>query len=675
MKAQRYVGLVLLILLSTLLTMLSGAVDVSASRSDGVQVPPSSVQAPGSLDATPGELRSYATIHSIGIEWDIAGDDDHDAACQVQYRVQGTSGWKQALPLFRVDFNGSNMLAGSIFFLDPGTSYQVQLNLSDPDGGSDSQVVTIATRAVPSMPVGGRTLHVVPGMGGGDGSEFNPFQGIDAAQAVAQPGDVFLLHAGNYEYEGEVLFDEPGTAGHYIVWKGAGDGETVLDNVRIAAGHIWLEGLKIVAGDYGLRTYYAPEDVVITRNTFTGCHYCIYLNHGGENWYITDNLIVGNVSPDSGSFDGEGIELWHSSGHVVAYNSITYVADGISYPHRNCDIYGNDIFDVSDDGIEPDYGYANVRVWGNRISNAYHNGISFQPMNGAPWYILRNQVAAPVESALKFRDSVDRALIAHNTFVGWQGVQKSGAQHLLSVQSNNNLWISVTDWYAWENGSGGTPDWKTNLDYDGFDWGNNIYAFKWGDRYPDLESFTLATGLEPHGIHVDKDSCFETFDVPNAPPAPMPIQFMTLNPGCNAVDAGVVLPNINDDFSGSGPDLGAYEVGDSLPHYGPRPVDESPPLALSASPADQTIHLAWSVNTTLPPTSTWRLAYDGPTGDQPSPITGIVSPTRAYTLTGLTNYTWYTVTLNSMLGSTPFLTDTVRVMPTDISVYLPLVLR
>ena len=657
------------ILLLALLTMLSGTVGVSASRSGGGAL------APASPSVTPGELRSYATIHSIGIEWDVTGDENHDAACQVQYRVQGTSGWKQALPLFRVDFNGFNMLAGSIFFLDPGISYEVQLDLSDPDGGSDSRTVTVATRAVPAMSTSGGTFHVVPGSGGGDGSEANPFQGISAAQAAAQPGDLFLLHAGDYTSEGEVTFNESGAAGNYIVWKGAGDGETVLDNVRIDADHVWLEGLKIVASDYGLRTYSAPEDVVITRNTFTGCHYCIYLNHGGENWYITDNTIVGDTLPESGSFDGEGIELWHSSGHVVAYNSISHVADGISYPHHNCDIYGNDIFDVSDDGIEPDYGYANVRVWGNRISNAYHNGISFQPMNGAPWYIFRNQVAAPVESALKFRDRVDRALIAHNTFVGWQGVQKSGAQHLLSVQSNNNLWISVTDWYAWENGSGGTPNWRTNLDYDGFDWGGNFYAFKWGsnNRYTDLASFTLATGLEPHGIRIDKDTCFETFDVPDAPPAPMPIQFMTLNPGCDAVDAGVLLPNINDDFLEIAPDLGAYEVGAPLPHYGP--IDESPPLALSAAPADRAIHLTWAVNTTLPVTSTWRLAYDGPPGSQSSPITGIVSPTRAYTLTGLTNYTWYTVTLNALLDSTAFLTGTVRVIPTDIFVYLPLVLR
>jgi len=57
------------------------------------------------------------------------------------------------------------------------------------------------------------------------------------------------------------------------------------------------------------------------------------------------------------------------------------------------------------------------------------------------------------------------------------------------------------------------------------------------------------------------------------------------------------------------------------------------------------------------------------------PITGIISSTRAYSVTGLTNYAWYTVTLNALLDSSPFLTDTVRVMPTDRLVYLPLVTR
>jgi len=43
-----------------------------------------------------------------------------------------------------------------------------------------------------------------------------------------------------------------------------------------------------------------------------------------------------------------------------------------------------------------------------------------------------------------------------------------------------------------------------------------------------------------------------------------------LREGAAAVDAGVGLTGINDDFTGKAPDLGAYEVGKPMPHYGPR---------------------------------------------------------------------------------------------------------
>jgi hypothetical protein len=56
-------------------------------------------------------------------------------------------------------------------------------------------------------------------------------------------------------------------------------------------------------------------------------------------------------------------------------------------------------------------------------------------------------------------------------------------------------------------------------------------------------------------------------------------------------------------------------------------------------------------------------------------VTDSLSTTRAYALTDLTNGIWYTVTLNAMLDATPFLTDTVRVMPTEELIYLPLVLK
>jgi hypothetical protein len=96
---------------------------------------------------------------------------------------------------------------------------------------------------------------------------------------------------------------------------------------------------------------------------------------------------------------------------------------------------------------------------------------------------------------------------------------------------------------------------------------------------------------------------------------------------------------------------------------------------LHGTPADRAIHLSWTVNTALPATSTWPIDYRSQTGTLYTPVTDIISATRVYTLTGLANYTWYTVTLSAMVGSTPFLSDTVQAMPTDTFVYLPMVLR
>jgi hypothetical protein len=44
-----------------------------------------------------------------------------------------------------------------------------------------------------------------------------------------------------------------------------------------------------------------------------------------------------------------------------------------------------------------------------------------------------------------------------------------------------------------------------------------------------------------------------------------------LKPGSAAIDRGVALPNVTDDFAAKAPDLGAVEAGQPLPIYGPRP--------------------------------------------------------------------------------------------------------
>jgi hypothetical protein len=113
---------------------------------------------------------------------------------------------------------------------------------------------------------------------------------------------------------------------------------------------------------------------------------------------------------------------------------------------------------------------------------------------------------------------------------------------------------------------------------------------------------------------------------------------------------------------GTGWDIGAYEF--------------VPDLDLRGAPGNQTIYLDWQVSVDPSPTSTWRISYYTDTSASTVVVTDSLTYTaRAYTLTGLTNYQWYTVTLNAMVDSSPVLTDTVRVMPTDVFVRLPLMMK
>jgi regulation of enolase protein 1 (concanavalin A-like superfamily) len=541
----------------------------------------------------PGQLTAYSTIYSIGVEWDILYDTNHNAVVDVTYRdPSGT--WHQASRLVRVDFNGQNMLAGSVMFLDPGTTYQVRLTLADPDGGSDVRELTVRTSKLP-MPPTGRVFHVTPGSGGGDGSLAAPFRGIDAAQAIAQPGDTFLLHAG--VYGARPVFHRPGTADDYVAWKSAGDGEVTLAGIDILASHLWFEGLTVRDQRYGTRTDLSPTNVVITRSTFINNFYSIYLNGGGSGWYIADNVIVGATPLETQSDEGEGIELAMTSGHTVAHNSITNVADGVSYPRANVDIFGNDIFDTSDDGLELDFGLANVRAWGNRIHNTYHNGISFQPQESGPWYIIRNQIVGNVESPFKFR-TTDRFVLINNTIVNYAGGMICCSQNqLLRGILRNNLWISAQGGQIWALDA--LNDWRTDFDYDGFDWGVAPYPlFYAGLVYYDLPSFSAASGLERHGVRIFKDVCFADFRVPGPTPTRIPPHVMSLRADCNAVDAGAILPNLSDRYAGTAPDLGAHEYGQAAASYGPRtavsppseptpsepPPSEPPPSELPSVP-------------------------------------------------------------------------------------------
>lgn len=572
--------------------------------------------APPQPVAAPAGVQSYTTLHSLGFEWDLGlSDTDHDATCRVEYRRADEPSWHEALPLFRVDYAGwyadrkadkpYNMFAGSVMFLRPGTEYVAKLTLVDPDGGVAVKEVTLHTRPVPDFGTPSRTLHVVPRGNDadvGDGSPKNPLRGIEAADKIAQPGDLFLVHAGEY---GQATFsrsgakpagDSAGDQGKYIVWKSAGDGDAKFYRAQITGSHVWLEGLAFVRGGdkMGLRTADGANDNVVRACTFRGYGYAIFLEKTVRGWYIADNDIIGD---DAGGISGEGIELNHSSDHTVCYNRATKTADGTSYCRRNCDIFANDFFGYSDDGVEPDYGYANNRIWGNRLDG--EAGITFQAMFCGPWYIVRNQI---VSSSNIFKLRVqDRYLLANNTLIGYNaaaGAKLPHAHGILTAMTRNNLWIhgggSPYLWGVQAPAAGKAfesmqknvlfstlrADWRTDVDYDGFDWSSALKGkngkptpFNWnGARLEDLSMLAEQVGVEKHGIVVDKEQIFTNY----APPpydAPHRVAF-TLKPDGKAVDAGVSLPNIAEEFTGRAPDLGAIEAGTSPPTVGPRMGDD-----------------------------------------------------------------------------------------------------
>src|SRR5262245_9299032 len=140
---------------------------------------------------TAGELSApYPTLENISLEWAITGDDDGDATAEVRFRKAGDPEFRRALNLVRVPagenegFEWANKLAGSVFGLEPGTEYELEVELRDPDGGDASESLTVTTRAVPSDG-GNRAITVDP-------------SSIESALDDAQPGDRLELDDGTY---------------------------------------------------------------------------------------------------------------------------------------------------------------------------------------------------------------------------------------------------------------------------------------------------------------------------------------------------------------------------------------------------------------------------------------------------------------------------------------------
>jgi hypothetical protein len=112
-----------------------------------------------------GDVRiDTPTVCCLGFSVPVTGDDNFNAGGTIEYRVSGTTSWQQGLPLLRVrpEYTSGEsppgayglpvpeaQFAGSLFHLQPGTTYDVRITVTDPEGGDRVQTVTTTTRALP----------------------------------------------------------------------------------------------------------------------------------------------------------------------------------------------------------------------------------------------------------------------------------------------------------------------------------------------------------------------------------------------------------------------------------------------------------------------------------------------------------------------------------------------
>jgi hypothetical protein len=108
--------------------------------------------------------------------------------------------------------------------------------------------------------------------------------------------------------------------------------------------------------------------------------------------------------------------------------------------------------------------------------------------------------------------------------------------------------------------------------------------FRFGTFWSSFSDLQSNSPFESHGVLLGNTIFAGTVPTPSNFASSMvgPVD-MALHANSNAVDAGLVLPNINDNFNGGAPDLGAFEVGIAPPIYGarssfPRPL---PPTGLT----------------------------------------------------------------------------------------------
>jgi hypothetical protein len=541
------------------------------------------------------------TLTTLGIQLPITGDDDMNASVSVRYRQAGTNNWRAAMPLFRVHPESSAgwpsrpQFAGTIFDLRPGTTYEIELHGLDSDGSVDQTYsLTGTTRTVPADPPSPRNIAV------------QDVASLKAALNGAKPGDIITLADGVYNV-GSLFFFGSGTPNNPIVIRGASQDGTILDGancdscniVEIYGSWVHLERMTLRNAQRAVRFQTnGAQGNVLRRVHIKNVQMALGARENQLDFYVCDNIAEGRLSwpntyrDDNGAHASDDGFAVTGFGHVVCHNRISGFGDAMKTTQdgaRAIDFYNNEILWTYDNGVELDGSEGNTRVFRNRFTNTYGT-LSVQPVHGGPSYLVRNVIVNVADEQMKFHalggnppQEPNGVVVLHNTFVSPNfalNMNTPNASHHSVIE--NNLFITTASASRIINWSGPMGDGDV-FDYNGY-WPDaqftfNVAPLAFQNNFPFWPNFASmqAGGIEKHGLELTGQIFANGLTAPASYFSFLAPQDVSLAAGSNAIDHGLLLPNINDSFTGAGPDLGALETGCPLPLYGPRPegMDES----------------------------------------------------------------------------------------------------
>lgn len=502
----------------------------------------------------PGEISApYPTLLNLAVEWKISGDDNQNGVVTVQYRKKGNTQWLQGMALRRVPagknltFKWENKHSGSIFDLTSGSQYEIKLKLTDPDGGSAERIMEVSTRPEPQAPPGSEIIELTPGT----------FDTLKTKSGTRDRPVVYQCSKGIAIYKYIDLRNK-----QWVFIEGL-----IVDNLEKNGKGIQMNG---------------AQNCVVRRCVINAVYGIVAYKPGAENCYISDNVITGtsqwsnNAMGADGDNIGEGIEMT-GPGNVICYNRVTGFRDCIStmedshvVNQTSIDIYNNDIYRGVDDGIEADFCFSNCRIFRNRLTNCYV-GLSSQPGLGGPNYFVRNVMYNIIHAAFKLKRLSAGDVVLHNTVIK-VGTGLGGNSAMDHAFFRNNLAIGgPTGGINWGGYGAGHPyaaDIISPGEHSSFD---NDAVGTWQTKYVAKIGERNFSDVEKHGVeNIRMEDTFINIPFPYPPVPEWEVPDLRLKPGSAVIDAGIHIPNINDHFKGKAPDCGAYEHGQTMPHYGPR---------------------------------------------------------------------------------------------------------